>query len=104
VTMGLGYALSEQLLFDPQTGEPLNNTFRDYKVMTAMDTPTIGVDFVETDEPTSPYGNKALGEPPAISPAPAIRNAILDATGVKINELPMKPQCLFEKFKAAGLI
>jgi xanthine dehydrogenase molybdenum-binding subunit len=104
VTMGLGYALIEQLLFDPQTGKPLNNNFRDYKVMTAMDTPEIGVGFVETDEPTSPYGNKALGEPPAISPAPAIRNAILDATGVKINELPMKPQCLFEKFKAAGLI
>ena len=104
VTMGLGYALSEQLLFDPQTGKPLNNNFRDYKLMTAMDTPTIGVDFVETDEPTGPYGNKALGEPPAISPAPAIRNAILDATGVKINELPMRPQCLFEKFKAAGLI
>ena len=104
VTMGLGYALSEQLLFDPQTGKPLNNNFRDYKLMTAMDTPTIGVDFVETYDPTGPYGNKALGEPPAISPAPAIRNAILDATGVKINELPIRPQCLFEKFKAAGLI
>jgi xanthine dehydrogenase molybdenum-binding subunit len=104
VAMGLGYALFEQLLFDPRTGEPLNLNLRDYKVMTAMDTPEIGVDFVETHEPTGPYGNKALGEPPAISPAPAIRNAILDATGVKLNELPMRPQRLFEKFKAAGLI
>jgi xanthine dehydrogenase molybdenum-binding subunit len=104
VAMGLGYALLEQLLFDARTGEPLNPNFRDYKVMTAMDTPEIGVDFVETHEPTAPYGNKALGEPPAISPAPAIRNAILDATGVKLNELPMRPQSLFERFKAAGLI
>ena len=104
VTMGLGYALLEQLLFDPRTGKPLNNNFRDYKVMTAMDIPFIGVDFVETHDPTSPYGNKALGEPPAISPAPAIRNAILDATGIKLNELPMTPQHLLEKFKAAGLV
>jgi xanthine dehydrogenase molybdenum-binding subunit len=82
----------------------LNNNFRDYKVMTAMDTPSIGVDFVETHEPTSPYGNKALGEPPAISAAPAIRNAIFDATGIKINELPMSPQGLYLKFKEAGLV
>jgi xanthine dehydrogenase molybdenum-binding subunit len=69
-----------------------------------MDTPDIGVGFVETYEPTGPYGNKALGEPPTISPAPAIRNAILDATGVQCNDLPMHPQRLLEKFKAAGLI
>ncbi|MFZ5651982.1 MAG: xanthine dehydrogenase subunit XdhA [Bacillota bacterium] len=103
VSMGLGYALYEQMLFDSK-GKPLNNNLLDYKLMTVMDTPDIGVSFVETWEPTAPFGNKALGEPPAISPAPAIRNAILDATGVKINELPMNPQRLFEKFKAAGII
>ncbi|MFZ5649002.1 MAG: xanthine dehydrogenase subunit XdhA [Bacillota bacterium] len=104
VSMGLGYALYEQMIFDPRTGKPLNNNLLDYKLMTVMDTPDIGVDFVETCEPTAPFGNKALGEPPAISPAPAIRNAILDATGVRINELPMNPQRLFERFKEAGLI
>lgn len=103
VSMGLGYALYEQMLFDSK-GRPLNNNLLDYKLMTVMDTPDIGVSFVETREPTAPFGNKALGEPPAISPAPAIRNAILDATGVKINQLPMNPQRLFERFKAAGLI
>jgi xanthine dehydrogenase molybdenum-binding subunit len=103
VSMGLGYALYEQMLFDSKTGEPLNNNLLDYKLMTTMDTPNIGVGFVETYEPTGPYGNKALGEPPAISPAPAIRNAILDATGVACNDLPMYPQRLVEKFKAAGL-
>jgi len=104
VSMGIGYALYEQMLFDPKTGKPLNNNLLDYKLMTTMDTPDIGVGFVETYEPTGPYGNKALGEPPAISPAPAIRNAILDATGVKLNQLPLSPQYLFEKFKEAGLI
>ncbi|VBB06675.1 aldehyde oxidase/xanthine dehydrogenase a/b hammerhead [Lucifera butyrica] len=104
VSMGIGYALYEQMLFDPKTGKPLNNNLLDYKLMTAADTPDIGVAFVETDDPTAPFGNKALGEPPAISPAPAIRNAILDATGVKINELPMTPQRLFEAFRQAGLV
>lgn len=104
VSMGIGYALSEELLLDPKTGRPLNGNLLDYKVGTIMDMPDIGVEFVETDEPTGPFGVKALGETPAISPAPAIRNAILDATGVKFNELPMNPQKLVEKFKAAGLI
>ncbi|EGO65955.1 xanthine dehydrogenase subunit XdhA [Acetonema longum] len=104
VSMALGYALYEQMLFDPKSGKPLNNNLLDYKLMTAADTPKIGVAFVETDDPTAPFGNKALGEPPAISAAPAIRNAVLDATGVAINELPLNPQRLFERFKAAGLI
>jgi xanthine dehydrogenase molybdenum-binding subunit len=104
VSMGVGYALYEQMLFDSKTGQPLNNNLLDYKLMTTMDTPDIGAEFIETYEPTGPYGNKALGEPPAISPAPAIRNAILDATGVKINQVPMNPQRLVENFKAAGLI
>ncbi|KUO52953.1 MAG: xanthine dehydrogenase [Desulfitibacter sp. BRH_c19] len=104
VSMGLGYALSEQLLFDPKTGKPLNNNLLDYKLQTIMDTPEIGASFVESYEPTGPYGSKSVGEPPAISPAPAIRNAIYDATGIKCNQLPMNPQTLFNKFKDAGLI
>ena len=104
VSMALGYALSEELLFDPRSGNPLNNNLLDYKLPTILDTPQIGSDFIETFEPTGPYGNKALGEPPTISPAPAIRNALLDATGVAINRIPIRAQIAFEKFKAAGLI
>ncbi|HHU33401.1 MAG TPA: xanthine dehydrogenase molybdenum-binding subunit XdhA [Clostridia bacterium] len=104
VSMGIGYALSEQLLFDENTGRPLNNNLLDYKLPTIMDTPEIGVDFVETSEPTSAYGVKSLGEPPAISPAPAIRNAVLDATGVEFNKIPMNPERVFKKFKEVGLI
>lgn len=46
--------------------------------------------------PTGPFGNKALGEPPAIPPAPAIRNAFLHATGIPVNEIPLSPQRVFE--------
>ena len=56
-----------------------------------MDHPHLEARFVENPEPTSPYGTKALGEPPACSGAPAIRNAILQATGVAVNQAPSRP-------------
>ena len=104
VSMGLGYALSEQMLFDPKTGRCLNGNLLDYKLQTAMDTPTIGVAFVETYDEAGSFGQKALGEPPAISPAPAIRNAVLDATGVAFAKIPLLPQTVFEGLKQAGLL
>ncbi|WP_101910764.1 xanthine dehydrogenase subunit XdhA [Marasmitruncus massiliensis] len=103
MSMGLGYALGEQLLFDDK-GRPLNNNLLDYKLPTSMDTPELHADFVQPTDSSGPYGNKALGEPPAISPAPAIRNAVLNATGVAVNSIPMNPQKLVEQFQAAGLI
>lgn len=104
VSMALGYALSEQLLFDEKTGKPLNNNLLDYKLPTVLDTPDIGVAFVEEPDPTGAFGVKALGEPPVISPAPAIRNAVLHATGIAFNRLPLNPQRVFEALKSAGLI
>ena len=104
MSMGIGYGLSEQLLFDEKTGRPLNNNLLDYKLSTFMDHPHLEAQFVENAEPTSPYGTKALGEPPACSPAPAIRNAVLNATGVAINKAPMTPHVLFPAFKDAGLL
>jgi xanthine dehydrogenase molybdenum-binding subunit len=103
MSMGLGYGLSEKLLFDDKA-RPLNGNLLDYKLMTAADTPKLEAFFVETDDPTGPYGNKALGEPPAIPAAPALRNALLNATSVKVNSLPLNPQKLVEHFAAAGLI
>ena len=60
--------------------------------------------FVETYEPSGPFGNKGLAEPPLIPQAPAIRNAILHATGVGVRKLPMNPQNLVHAFIEAGLI
>ena len=104
MSMGIGYALSEQLLFDEKTGKPLNNNLLDYKLSSVMDHPHLEAQFVENPEPTSPFGTKALGEPPACPVAPAIRNAILNATGVAIDKAPMTPHILFARFTEEGLI
>ncbi|MBQ8538915.1 MAG: xanthine dehydrogenase molybdenum-binding subunit XdhA, partial [Ruminococcus sp.] len=104
MSMGIGYALSEQELFDSRSGRTLNNNLLDYKLSTFMDHPHLEAQFVENAEPTSAFGTKALGEPPACPVAPAIRNAVLHATGVAINTAPMTPHVLFEEFSKNGLI
>jgi len=104
MSMGIGFALSEQLKYDPKTGRVLNDNLMDYKLSTIMDHPHLEAQFVENAEPTSPFGTKALGEPPTCPVAPAIRNAILNATGVALDRLPMNPHSLFESFTEAGLI
>lgn len=104
MSMGIGYGLSEQMLLDEQTGRVLNGTLLDYKLPTAMDAPDLHLDFVELEDPTGPFGNKALGEPPAIPPAPAIRNAFLHATEVAVNEIPLSPQRVFQELRKAGLV
>ena len=103
MSMGLGYALSEELLYN-EKGKPLNPNLLDYKLPTVMDTPDLHALFVEVADPTGPFGNKALGEPPAIPVAPAVRNAVLHATGVAFDSLPLSPQKLVESFTAAGLL
>ena len=104
MSMGIGFGMSEKLLFDEKTGRPLNNNLLDYKLSTFLDHPTLQAEFVENPEPTSAFGTKGLGEPPACSVAPAIRNAIFHATGVGIKDAPANPHNLFKAFKEAGLI
>ena len=104
MSMAIGYALGEQLLFDEKTGKPLNNNLLDYKLSTMMDHPHLEAEFVENAEPTSPFGTKALGEPPACPGAPAIRNAIANAAGVYIDKVPITPHVMFEEFSKAGII
>ena len=104
MSMGIGYGLSEKLLFDPKSGKALNNNLLDYKLSTFMDHPRLRAFFVENAEPTSAFGTKALGEPPTCSVAPAIRNAIYQATGVFIDEAPVNPHILFRRFKEEELI
>lgn len=103
MSMAIGYGMNEQLLFDEKTGRPLNGNLLDYKLSTTLDHPHLEAQFVENPEPTHPFGTKALGEPPACPGGPAIRNAILNATGVEIDELPANANRLYEAFKKAGL-
>lgn len=104
VSMSAAYAMSEQLLFNPKTGKAYNGNLLGYKLPTALDSFETNVAFVEKYDPSGPYGNKALGEPPTITPAPAIRNAMLNATNVAFDEIPITSQRMFDKFKEAGLI
>lgn len=103
MSMSLGYVLGENYIYDKK-GKLLNGNLLDYKMPTAMDHPDLHVEFVQTFDPSGPYGNKSLGEPPALTIAPAVRNAILHATGVSINSLPLNPQKLIAEFKKNGLI
>jgi xanthine dehydrogenase molybdenum-binding subunit len=104
MSMAAGFGMSEELVYDPKTGKPLNANLLDYKLPTMLDHPVLTAIFVENPEPTSPFGTKALGEPPTVSGAAAIRNAVFHATGVAINRIPLTPHVLFEEFREAGLL
>ncbi len=88
-TMGIGMALHEELLYDRNSGVPLNAGYYGARVMTHLDAPPIEVLFVETEEPYGPYGAKPVGEPPIIPSVAAIANAIFNATGQRIHDLPI---------------
>ena len=104
MSMAMGYGLSEALQFDQKTGRLLNGNLLDYKLSTFLDHPHLEARFVENPEPTHPFGTKALGEPPACSGAPAIRNAVLQATGAAIDRCPLTPHVLFEAFRKERLL
>jgi xanthine dehydrogenase molybdenum-binding subunit len=90
---GMGYALMEEIQFDEETGACLTGDFLDYKMPTAVEMPSrIESIFIESDEPTGPFGAKSLSEPCTSVPAPAIANAIYNAVGVRVRELPITPE------------
>ena len=105
MSMAIGYGLSEELKFDEKTGKPLNNNLLDYKLSTFMDHPDLQAEFVENAEPTSPYGTKALGEPPACSRRTGHpqRDFPGDGRGHR-HSAPSRPMCSTAQFKEAGLI
>ena len=87
VLQGIGYALLEEVIL--KDGKFANATFLDYRMPGPMDQPKIEAVIVETNDPSGPFGAKGVGEPPIVPVAPAIANAIADATGVRLRELPM---------------
>lgn len=88
--MGIGYGIMEEVIFNK--GIIKNQNFNDYIIPTSKDVPKVNVIFVEETEDSGPYGAKGLGEPSMISTAPAIINAIYDAVGVRIYDLPASPE------------
>jgi CO/xanthine dehydrogenase Mo-binding subunit len=95
--MGTGYALTERLILEK--GEVMNPNFRDYKILTAKDVIPIEPVIVETMDQDGPYGAKGIGEPGLVPTAPAIANAIYDAIGVRIRDLPMTPERIRKAMK-----
>ena len=88
-TMGIGMALHEELLYDRASGLPLNAGYYGARVMTHRDTPEIDVLWIETEDPYGPYGAKTLGEPTIIPSVAAVANAIYNATGKRVKDLPI---------------
>jgi CO/xanthine dehydrogenase Mo-binding subunit len=96
-TMGIGYALTERLIL--KDGKVMNPNFLDYKMLTAKDVPNIETIVVETNDPFGPFGAKGIGEPGLVPTAPAIANAIYDAVGVRIRDLPITPEKILAAMK-----
>lgn len=95
---GLGYALVEE--HHLQDGRILNNQFSTYIIPTAMDVPEIVPILVEHAYPWGPYGAKGLGETPLIPVAPAVVNAIADAVGVRLTQIPATPERVWSAMNA----
>lgn len=95
--MGVGYTIHEDL--NLYKGEIINDRFSSYIIPTALDIPDINKILVEEPEETSPYGAKGIGEPVMLAVAPAILNAIYNATRVRMTEIPVTPDRLLKAIK-----
>jgi xanthine dehydrogenase molybdenum-binding subunit len=96
-TQGIGYALTERLIL--KDGKVMNPNFLDYKMLTAKDVPNFETIVVETNDSFGPFGAKGIGEPGLVPTAPAIANAIYDAVGVRIKDLPITPEKVLAALK-----
>ena len=88
--MGLGYALTEEAIV--KEGRVLNPDFLDYRLFTSADMPEIESIIIETDDPQGPFGAKGVGEMGGTPTAAAIANAIYDAVGIRMTQVPMTPE------------
>jgi len=98
VVQGLGTGIFEEVLYDGK-GKMLNPNFRDYRIPTAVDAPQITPIIVEATHDEGPFGAKGIGEMTLVSTPTAVGNAIYDATGIRLTELPATPERLFKLLK-----
>jgi CO/xanthine dehydrogenase Mo-binding subunit len=102
VAQGVGWALNEEYVYDNE-GHLTNATYLDYRMPTMLDLPMIEAVLVEVPNPGHPYGVRGVGEVPIVSPAAAVANAIYDAVGVRLTELPMSPPRVWAALEQAHL-
>jgi xanthine dehydrogenase YagR molybdenum-binding subunit len=102
VIQGIGHTLSEERLLDPETGRILTTSLDAYRMPTIADVPEIVCEFVDRpDEHLTNLGSKGLGEPPIVPIAAAIANAIRDATGAEVHELPISREEMLRAMREA---
>ncbi|HSQ79069.1 MAG TPA: molybdopterin cofactor-binding domain-containing protein [Candidatus Bathyarchaeia archaeon] len=100
VTQGLSAGIFEERVMDDVTGHSVNTNLRDYKIATALDIPEITTLFADKIDPhINNIGAKGLGEPPRIPSSAAIANAVYNAIGVHVREIPMTPKRVLEALK-----
>jgi putative selenate reductase molybdopterin-binding subunit len=99
IAQGLGFALCEEMVYD-EDGRLLNPRLGPYHIYKANEMPEIETIFVETDEPTGPFGAKSIAELPIDGIAPAVADAIHDATGVWLREVPFTPERVWRALRA----
>lgn len=101
MTQALGYAVCEEMLYDEKGNSRLKE-LGDYKIFAADEMPELQTIFVQTYEPSHPFGLKAVAEIPMDGVAPAVANAVYDAVGIWVNEIPMTPERVWHALRSAG--
>jgi CO/xanthine dehydrogenase Mo-binding subunit len=99
VAQGIGWALNEEYRYDAD-GTMANSTFLDYRMPTTLDVPMIDVVLVEVPNPGHPYGVRGVGEVPIVPPLAAVANAIYDAIGTRMRQLPASPPVILDALLA----
>lgn len=103
LAMGIGYTFLENLRFD-QKGRPANGNFANYRLPRAVGMPPVETILIETNDPEGPFGAKGMGEASLLPTSAAIANAIYDAAGIRLKELPFTPDKIIKALKEKGSV
>ena len=101
-TMGIGMALHEDLLYDRRSGVPLTPGFYGARILTHRDAPPIEVIFIESDDGLGPFGAKSMGESSKVPAVAAVANAVFNAIGVRMRDLPITRDKILDALEAPG--
>ena len=101
---GIGYALCEDFVINQDTGVVESDNFTTYRYPSALDLPELEIILVEQPGSSDPFGAKGVGELGIITMAPAIANAIYDAVGVRITDLPITPEKVLKALKSKSAV
>lgn len=101
MSQGLGFVLSEDTLFN-EKGKIINDRFSSYHIPKITETPPMDVVFIQTDEPSGPFGAKSVAEIAIDGVAPAMVNAVHNATGVWLHDLPLTPERVLKGLKSTS--